>query len=127
MAKILIVDDNSSLLEITREFLLRSGHVAITAANGKQAVDLFTAQSFDLVITDLIMPEKEGIETIIELRRAHPTLKIIAMSGGGRRGADDYLALAQMLGASRTLLKPFSAEELLEAVADVLAGGTPAK
>ena len=94
------------------------------AAGGAEALKLSCKGPFDLVITDLIMPEKEGLETIMALRRQSPTTKIIAMSGGGRNSGKDYLAIARLLGAQRTLAKPFSNAELLAAVADVLAKET---
>ncbi len=120
MANILLVDDNVGLLKMQSEFLRGAGHKVTTAPDGKEALRLTQDQVFDLVVTDLVMPEKEGIETIIELRRKIPTMKIIAMSGGGRVDAKDYLMLAQKLGAAKTLAKPFSGKELVEAVASVL-------
>lgn len=121
MANILLVDDNTTLLKLQGEFLRRAGHRVVAVDNGKEAMRLVQAGPFDLVITDLIMPEKEGIEIILELRRKIPALKIIAMSGGGRASATDYLAIARKLGASQTLAKPFTGEELLGAVNTVLA------
>ena len=120
MPNILLVDDNAGLLKMQAEFLRSAGYVVTTAANGKEALRLTQEQAFDLVVTDLVMPEKEGIETIIELRRKIPAMKIIAMSGGGRGDAKDYLIVAQKLGAAKTLAKPFSGKELVEAVASVL-------
>lgn len=121
MATILLVDDNAGLLKMQSEFLRHAGHAVTTAVNGKEALRLTQDQVFDLVVTDLVMPEKEGIETIIELRRKIPTMRIIAMSGGGRVDAKDYLLLAQKLGAAKTLAKPFSGKELVDAIASVLA------
>ena len=121
MATILVVEDEPVILRVVSELLRDSGHKVATAVNGKEAMKLARGAHFDLVITDLVMPEKEGIETIMDLRRQSPTTKIIAMSGGGRGSAEVYLALAERLGASRTLAKPLSREEMLEAVADVLA------
>ena len=120
MAKILLVDDNATLLKHQGEFLCLAGHEVTTAPDGKQAMRLVQTQAFELVITDLVMPEKEGIEIIRELRQSHPALKIIAMSGGGRGDAKDYLAIAKALGASQVLAKPFSGEELLQAVNSTL-------
>ena len=120
MTKILLVDDNTTLLKHQGEFLRRSGHEVITATNGKEALGLMEKDQFDLVITDLIMPEIEGIQMIREIRRNHPNLKIIAMSGGGRGDAKDYLTLARALGASQVLAKPFSGEDLLKAINSTL-------
>ena len=121
MANILLVDDEASLVKVQSEFLCRVGHTVSTAANGKEAMALVAHNDFDLVITDLIMPEKEGLETIAELRRIAPKIKIIAMSGGTVMiGAKDSLSMAQMFGASFTLAKPFSGETLVDAVTQVL-------
>jgi DNA-binding response OmpR family regulator len=76
------------------------------------------------VITDLVMPDKEGLETIMELRRKHPAVKIIAMSGGGRINARDFLRVAKVLGADRTFTKPFLSQELIAAIDDLLPGRT---
>jgi DNA-binding response OmpR family regulator len=121
MANILLVDDDAHLVKVQSVFLRRAGHTVSMAANGKEAMDLVADNDFDLVITDLIMPEKEGIETILELRRKLPKIKIVAMSGGGAwTDTRDSLAMARQLGASLTLAKPFSGEELIAAVAQVL-------
>lgn len=120
MAKILLVDDEKPLREVLGAILSRENHAVITAPNGKEALRFLDAQTFDLTITDLIMPEKEGIETIMEIRRSHPGTKIIAMTGGGQWNARDYLSAARKLGASRTLAKPFSRRDFLDTVDDVL-------
>ena len=121
MANILLVDDDAPLVKVQSELLRRAGHTVSVAGNGKEAMDLVADNDFDLVITDLIMPEKEGIETILELRRKAPKIKIVAMSGGGAwADTRDSLAMARQLGASLTLAKPFSGEELIAAVAQAL-------
>ena len=99
-----------------------SGHEVDTAVNGDEALAHASHKNFDLVITDIIMPSKDGIEVIIALRKAQPTAKIIAISGGGRLNAKDYLGIAQKLGAAATLSKPFSGSELVASVERVLAG-----
>ncbi|MCH8237326.1 MAG: response regulator [Proteobacteria bacterium] len=81
-----------------------------------------TTDPFDLVITDIIMPEKEGVETIVELKQLHPSLKIIAISGGGRTRNMDFLKLAKQFGADSILAKPFSEDELMEHVNACLSG-----
>jgi DNA-binding response OmpR family regulator len=121
MAKILLVDDNDEFREHSSQLLRRAKHTVTTAANGNEALRLVQDNVFDLVITDLIMPEKEGIETIVKMRKKIPTLKIIAMSGGGLIAPEDYLVIARKLGVAQTLAKPFSGKELLAAVASVLA------
>lgn len=120
MAQILLVDDNEPLLELTGRVLQRAGHQVSLSTNGRDALNLVQDKTFDLVITDLVMPEKEGIETILELRRKFPALRIIAMSGGGLADPETNLKLARHLGAVHTLAKPFSSEEFLAAVASVL-------
>jgi DNA-binding response OmpR family regulator len=127
MKRILLVDDNEGFRRPLAAILQRAGYEVQTAGDGAAALALFRQHRFDLVITDLIMPEKEGLETIMELRRLRPTLKIIAMSGGGRMDPSDYLPMAERLGAALTLTKPFSAQEFLEAVATLLREpeGTP--
>lgn len=124
MAKILLVDDNADYLAAQTELLGRAGHQVSTASDGNEAIREADRATYDLLITDIIMPEREGLETIAVLRKKVPALKIIAVSGGGRLGARDYLSAARMLGASRTLAKPFSGEELLDVIAAVL--GQPA-
>ena len=120
MKRILLVDDNETFRRLLGETLQLAGYEVQTAGEGGAALKLYRKQPFDLVVTDLIMPGKEGLETIIELHRLQPALKIIAISGGGRVGPEDYLTLAERLGASKTLAKPFTAEEILEAVACLL-------
>ncbi len=120
MSCILLVDDHPEFLAVQQELLERAGHTVVTATNGFKALTAVEAGVFDLVITDIIMPGKEGLETIIELRRRHPLLKIIAMSGGGQVGAWSYLELAEKLGALHALEKPFNEAELIAAVTTVL-------
>ena len=120
MKRILIVDDDEPLRRLLSQALARAGYAVITAENGVAALRLYREEPVELVITDLIMPEKEGFETIMELRRIEPNLKIIAISGGGRVDAGDYLPTARHLGAARTLAKPFSFQEMLEAVKGLL-------
>jgi DNA-binding response OmpR family regulator len=120
MARILLVDDNVELLALAAQHLRNAEHVVATAGDGNDAMRLAQKNAFDLVITDIVMPDKEGLETIMELHRKKPTLKIIAMSGGGYVAPEDYLSMARSFGASQTLAKPFSGEELLAVVESVL-------
>jgi CheY-like chemotaxis protein len=120
MKRILIVDDNAAFRGPLSLLLQQAGYIVETAGEGCTALRLFQQHSFDLVITDLIMPEKEGLETIMELRRMQPDLKIIAISGGGRLNFDSCLEMARLLGASKTLSKPFTARQILEPVASLL-------
>lgn len=120
MAKILLVDDDNGILKMGQMILQRAGHAVTTATNGNEALQRAAESQFDLVITDLIMPDKEGIEVIMALRKRMPGLKVIAMSGGGRLNLDDNLAMARTLGAAHTLAKPFTGQELLTAIEAVL-------
>jgi DNA-binding response OmpR family regulator len=121
MSAILVIDDDASVREVVSEMLRLEGHEVIIAENGRDAVPLLSARHIDLVITDLIMPEKEGIETISEIRRSDSRIPIIAISGGGRLGPGDYLETARYIGADATLAKPFARQELLAAIDALLA------
>ena len=121
MPKILVIDDDEQVRALLHEILDRAGFEVVEAANGVEGVSAYRRAPTDLVITDLIMPEKEGVETILELRREFPSARIIAMSGGGRSGARDYLAIAARLGARRVVAKPFSRQEILDVVQATLA------
>jgi CheY-like chemotaxis protein len=116
VARILLVDDNVEFRNILTMVLSGESHDVICADNGNDAICSFGHSDFDLVITDLIMPDKEGIELIIELQKDCPTVRIIAMTGGGIQGAQAYLELASAFGVVKTLAKPFSTEVLLSAV-----------
>jgi DNA-binding NtrC family response regulator len=118
MKKILIVDDDVQFAEMMQKTLHALGHEPIMAATAKQALKLYDPLTVDLVITDLIMPDMEGVELILALRRLNRQAKIIAMSGGGRNTPDTYLNVAHKLGALKTLAKPFSLEKLRAAIND---------
>lgn len=120
MPRILIIDDDLEILEVFREILQHEGYDVLAASDGRQGINLCRKEQVDLVITDIVMPEKEGLETIVELRRDLPHVKIIAMSGGGQIGAEEYLPLAEKLGAQCTLDKPFTPMKLLEAIGELL-------
>jgi len=120
MQKILIIDDDHHILLMIKKMLERAGYDVDLASNGKEGLELFKRIRADLVITDIIMPEKEGLETIREMKRLIPDLKIIAMSGGGKISADNYLETAKIFGASRVLQKPFSQKTMVMAVIDLL-------
>ena len=121
MARILIIDDDDQVRKMLRLTLNAAGFDVVEAKDGKIAMKIFHQNpDLDLVITDLIMPEKEGIETIIELRRNSPDIPIIAISGGGRIDPNDYLYLAGKLGAQKTLEKPFSRKDIIDAVNELI-------
>ena len=122
MSRILLVDDDELLRGALHQILVRAGYDVDDASNGKVAMREYRRQRCDVVIMDIVMPDEEGLGTIKELRRVDPNVKIIAISGGGLGKAGDYLGIAQMLGAMRTLAKPFEPEVLLAMIAEVLAG-----
>ena len=118
MATLLIIDDDIELLTTMKDVVSAAGHAVVTAANGREAGPALRETRIDLVITDIYMPEGEGLELIMHVRKSFPGMKIIAISG--RHGAMNMLPVAERLGVSKTLVKPFTPEELLGAVADVL-------
>lgn len=120
MSAILVVDDQKGIREVLRKVLAEIGHEVVEAEDGAAALALFRKQTFDLVITDIIMPEMEGIEEITTMKREQPDIKILAMSGGGRARVMDFLAVAGKAGADATLEKPFRKSELLDRVAGLL-------
>ena len=120
MASILVVDDNDALRSVIERALKAAGHDVVTVANGKSALALMPALGFDLLVTDIVMPDMEGLELIRLMRKSNPAVRIIAMSGGGRGTAEDYLALAKKFGAAATLEKPFNMEALTKTIEDVL-------
>ena len=125
MASILIIEDEDLLREVLVQALTLAGHVVYQASDGRQGCDLFLAASPDLVLTDIIMPGQEGIETIVKLRHQRPNVAIIAMSGGATH-SKFYLNIAAKLGAHRVLAKPFSPTDLTQLIDEVLAGKKPA-
>ena len=123
-ANILVVDDEPMMRDVLSHVLTRAGYRVVTAENGREAVECVRDSVPDLVITDIVMPEQEGIQTIVELRRIAPGIGIIAVSGGGRdvNGAsDNYLAAAKKLGADHVFEKPVNHQALLKAVGDMTA------
>jgi len=111
MKTVLIIDDETLVRATVARMVEREGHRVLQAANGVEGLNIFKRERVDLVVCDIIMPEKEGIETIGELRRNNPALKIIAISGGGRTENVDFLGMAQRLGADHVLAKPFGRDE----------------
>jgi DNA-binding response OmpR family regulator len=116
MARILLVDDNIDFRNVLTMVLKGDNHEVICAGNGNDALSSFNTMPVDLVITDLVMPDKEGLELIMELRRLSPTVKIVAMTGGGPQRAEAYLSLARAFGVVKTLFKPFPSDVLLSTV-----------
>lgn len=120
MKHILIIDDDDQMRKLIRSFLERAGFEVEEAANGRLGMAVMRRCAVDLVITDLIMPEQEGLETIGMLKQDFPQVKIIAISGGGRIGPDAYLPAAAALGADRIFIKPFARSALVATVRELL-------
>ena len=124
MPTILIVDDDALMRDALHKTLVRAGYEVEDASGGTAALHAYQRQPRDLVITDIVMANGEGLETIKALRTLDAHVKIIAISGGGVGKLDDYLDLAARFGAARVLAKPFSGPEVLAMVAAVLAGSS---
>ncbi|MCI5162678.1 MAG: response regulator [Candidatus Electrothrix sp. AX5] len=120
MRNILIIDDDEQMRNLLCRAMEYAGFEVEAAADGRKGLRLFEENSYDLVITDLIMPEQEGMETITFLRKNHPDVKIIAISGGGRIGPETYLPAALELGANSAFAKPFPIDELINTVKELL-------
>ena len=120
MASILVVDDDDLIRKLVYKTLVRAGYDVVATGDGREAESIYRREPTDLIITDLFMPEKEGMELIMELRREFPDVKIIAISGAGALGSTEYLEMARMIGATRTLAKPFGQEQLLATVRELV-------
>jgi len=120
MAKILIIDDDNQFREMLRRMLEKEGYDIKEASDGAKGISIYREEPTDIVITDLIMDGKEGIETIRELREDFPDVKIIAISGGGLLKAENYLKIAEKFGVLQTMTKPFDRKELFETVRELL-------
>jgi DNA-binding response OmpR family regulator len=128
VAKILIIEDDPGMRRTVSRILASAGHEVIEAPDGLEGMDLFRRNHPDIVVTDIIMPNKEGIETIRDLRQEHPSTLILAISGGatnlhGSPAPLDYLGLAEGLGADGVLAKPFRAADLLQEIDNLLGRG----
>jgi CheY-like chemotaxis protein len=120
MERVLVIDDESQIRSMLRLMLERAGYEVEEAPDGMEGIRIYRENPVDLVISDLIMPNKDGIGMMIELKKEFPDIKIIAMSGGGLNKPDGYLEGAKKLGANWTLTKPIDREELLRAVKSTL-------
>ncbi len=120
MAKILIIDDDDQFRKMLSQTLVKAGYSVSEASDGSEGIRTFRQDPADLVITDIVMPDKEGIETIMEIRQMAPELKIIAVSGGGRIGSESYLELARKLGAVHTFSKPIDRKKVVDIIANEL-------
>ena len=123
---ILLIDDDESVRSIIRRSLERAGYEVREAGEGGAALKLLASAPADLVITDLVMPDMEGIALILSLRKSHPELPVIAISGGGRMAPARYLDIARNCGAARVLAKPFDSADLLALMQQLLGSPPPA-
>lgn len=111
--RILVIDDEELILRTLKGALEAAGYSVVTAPDGEQGLARFRAEDFDLVVTDIIMPQMEGIETIREIRRIAPDVPIIAASGGGQLGRERLLGMCEALGATASIAKPFRPRDLI--------------
>jgi len=127
MTRILLIDDDALGRDMLRQMLERAGYDVVEAASGREGLQQYQATAIDLIITDILMPDQDGLEIILELRRLAPEAKIIAITGGGQSGLLDLLPVAAKLGAQWTLRKPLQRLELLEAIRQLVPqhDGTP--
>ncbi len=120
MAGVLIVEDDADLREMLRDALEKRKFTVITAANGREAVARFRPSVIDMVVTDLLMPEEDGLMVIMKIKELKPSVKMIAISGGGKAGPGSYLLMASTLGADHVFSKPFLPSELVQKVREIL-------
>ena len=120
MSRILVIDDSRSVLEMVSEYLSSVGHEVLTAENGANGIHMIDKYKPSLVVTDIIMPEKDGVEVAMYLKLYHPGIKLVAMSAGGTIHADEHLAHIRQLGADQVLSKPFTKSEILSKVNETL-------
>ena len=121
MRRILIIDDEKSARDLLRTIFEHEGYEVVEAENGQEGVEVFREQQIDLVVTDMVMPVKDGLKTILELRQKDPNIPVIAVSGGGAIAKEKYLNIASYFEGVRTLPKPFSIYDLMTTVEVLLA------
>lgn len=120
MKKILVIDDDPSIRDMLQEVLGDEGYSVMAASDGLEALRMVKQSKPDLIVTDIIMPEQDGVGVMLQLSKEHPEIKIIAISGGGRISPESYLYMAEKFGAVRTFAKPFDINEFLAAIRDSL-------
>ena len=120
MARILVIDDQEPIRRVVRRALEQDGHEVFDASDGEIGMEILESQSFDIVITDIFMPGQDGIVTLRQIRKRFPTVKVIVISGGDSSGMLDLRQDAELLGAIKSLQKPFNAGEIIDVVRDVL-------
>jgi len=119
MAHVLLIEDNSDLLTLWAEALEDEGFDVRTATSGVRGVEIAGQENFDVVVTDILMPDKDGIETLLAIRRDNPNAKTIVVSGGGATGNTSFLEMAEKLGASATMQKPVDLNDLTAAIREL--------
>lgn len=119
MPQILVIEDDEEVRSLITEFLVREGHDVLEASNGVEGMNVFEQNDIDIVITDIMMPSQDGVETIRALKERDPSLRAIAITG--YRGSYNRLPAAEFVGAKQTLVKPFTKDQLLDAVNSILA------
>ena len=120
MAHVLVVDDEDQMRKLIRLLLQQKGHTVVEASNGKKAIQHLQEAEIALVISDVVMPDMDGLELIREIRRTHQRIKILAISGAGREGPGLYLNIAEKFGADAILMKPFAPDQLIERVSALI-------
>ena len=125
MAVIVVVDDDPTIQMIAAELLRQGDHAVVAATDGDEALHILAAMKVDLVVMDMLMPNKDGLETIIEARRLYPDLRILAISSGGQIGVGDLLRMARLLGADDTYVKPLRLDTFSATVDRMLAESRP--
>ena len=120
LKRILVIDDDDLVRDTLARILVRGGYEAVSAKSGREGIARFRENPPDLIVTDVIMPDQDGIETIVELRQMDPAPPIIAISGGGRAKAMQFLDAAEKLGANKVLSKPVKQADLLAVIAELL-------
>lgn len=120
MSHILVIDDDVHIRELINIMLTGEGHTVVLAEDGMVGLEMLNEDNFDLIITDIIMPNQEGIETIVQIKSQSPDTKILAISGGGRIGSTNYLSLAENFGVHKTLSKPFYHKDFIDCINELL-------
>jgi len=120
MARILVIDDQDSIRRVVRRALEQDGHEVFDASDGELGMEILESHSFDVVITDIFMPGQDGIVTLRQVRKRFPQVKVIVISGGDSTGMMDLRQDAELLGAVKSLQKPFNAREIMDVVRSVL-------